>query len=122
MNFIGILKGNIKKLTKSDIKVIVLTIIVIVAMLMPSSYIRKEAIHGKIIEIENNVEEKRQLSRSKVKVRILNGEYKGKVIDMDNLVSDKTYHETYAKKGNEVLVNIEEDNKGNIKKHIYMKL
>ncbi len=41
---------------------------------------------------------------------------------MDNLVSDKTYHETYAKKGNEVLINIEEDNKGNIKKHIYMKL
>ncbi len=40
-------------------------------MLMPSSYIRKEAIHGKIIEVENNKGEKRQLSRSKVKVKIL---------------------------------------------------
>lgn len=122
MNFTDMLKRNIKKLTKSDIKVIVLTIIVIVGMLMPSSYIRKEAIHGKIIEVENNKGEKRQLSRSKVKVKILNGKYKDKVIDMDNLVSDKTYHETYAKKGNEVLINIEEDNKDNIKKHIYMKL
>ncbi|AVP65936.1 YibE/F family protein [Clostridium botulinum] len=120
MNFTDILKRNIKKLTKSDIKVIVLTIIVIVGMLMPSSYIRKEAIHGKIIKVENNEGEKRQLSRSKVKVKILNGKYKDKVIDMDNLVSDKTYHETYAKKGNEVLINIEEDNKDNIKKaYIY---
>ncbi|APF27712.1 yibE/F-like family protein [Clostridium sporogenes] len=120
MNFTDMLKRNIKKLTKSDIKVIVLTIIVIVGMLMPSSYIRKEAIHGKIIEVENNEGEKRQLSRSKVKVKILNGKYKDKVIDMDNLVSDKTYHETYAKKGNEVLINIEEDNKDNIKKaYIY---
>lgn len=120
MNFTDMLKRNIKKLTKSDIKVIVLTIIVIVGMLMPSSYIRKEAIHGKIIEVENNKGEKRQLSRSKVKVKILNGKYKDKVIDMDNLVSDKTYHETYAKKGNEVLINIEEDNKDNIKKaYIY---
>lgn len=87
---------------------------------MPSSYIRKEAIHGKITEIENKEGEKGQLSRSKVKVKILNGKYKDKVIDMDNLVSDKTYHETYAKKGNEVLINIEEDDKGNIKKaYIY---
>ncbi|EPY2285538.1 YibE/F family protein [Clostridium sporogenes] len=120
MNFTDMLKRNIKKLTKSDIKVIVLTIIIIVGMLMPSSYIRKEAIHGKIIKVENNEGEKRQLSRSKVKVKILNGKYKDKVIDMDNLVSDKTYHETYAKKGNEVLINIEEDNKDNIKKaYIY---
>ncbi|WP_434301809.1 YibE/F family protein [Clostridium botulinum] len=120
MNFIDILKRNIKKLTKSDIKVIILTIIVIVSMLMPSNYIRKEAIHGKITEVENKEGEKGQLSRSKVKVKILNGKYKDKVIDMDNLVSDKTYHETYAKKGNEVLINIEEDDKGNIKKaYIY---
>ncbi|NFR97728.1 YibE/F family protein [Clostridium botulinum] len=120
MNFIDILKRNIKKLTKSDVKVIILTIIVIVSILMPSSYIRKEAIHGKITEIENKEGEKGQLSRSKVKVKILNGKYKDKVIDMDNLVSDKTYHETYAKKGNEVLINIEEDDKGNIKKaYIY---
>ncbi|APQ78150.1 YibE/F family protein [Clostridium botulinum] len=120
MNFIDILKRNIKKLTKSDVKVIILTIIVIVSMLMPSNYIRKEAIHGKITEVENKEGEKGQLSRSKVNVKILNGKYKDKVIDMDNLVSDKTYHETYAKKGNEVLINIEEDNKGNIKKaYIY---
>ncbi|EJO5347885.1 YibE/F family protein [Clostridium botulinum] len=120
MNFIDILKRNIKKLTKSDVKVIILTIIIIIAMLMPGSYIRKEAIHGKIIEIKNNTGEKRQLSRSKVKVKILNGKYKYKVIEMDNLVSDKTYHETYAKRGNEVLINIEEDSKGNIKKsYIY---
>lgn len=98
MNFIDILKRNIKKLTKSDVKVIILTIIVIVSILMPSSYIRKEAIHGKITEIENKEGEKGQLSRSKVKVKILNGKYKDKVIDMDNLVSDKTYHETYAKR------------------------
>lgn len=122
MNFIDILKRNIKKLTKSDVKVIILTIIVIVSMLMPSNYIRKEAIHGKITEVENKEGEKGQLSRSKVNVKILNSKYKDKVIDMDNLVSDKTYHETYAKKGNEVLINIEEDDKGNIKKHIYMKL
>ncbi|MCC5425456.1 YibE/F family protein [Clostridium botulinum] len=120
MNFIDILKRNIKKLTKSDVKVIILTIIVIVSMLMLSNYIRKEAIHGKITEVENKEGEKGQLSRSKVNVKILNGKYKDKVIDMDNLVSDKTYHETYAKKGNEVLINIEEDNKGNIKKaYIY---
>lgn len=120
MDLKDIVKRSLKKLTKSDIKIIILTIIVIIGMLMPSQYIRNEAIHGKIIELENNDGDKRQLSRSKVKVQILNGKYKNKVIDMDNLVSDKTYHETYAKKGNEVLINIEEDNKGNIKKsYIY---
>ncbi|NEZ46443.1 YibE/F family protein [Clostridium niameyense] len=112
--------NKIKELSKSDIKIIILTILVIIFMLIPGRYIRQDVIHGKIIEEVGNENKSVQMSRNKVKVKILNGDFKNKILVMDNLINDKTYHQTSAHKGNEVLVNIDKDNKNNIKKaYIY---
>ncbi|GAA0740398.1 YibE/F family protein [Clostridium oceanicum] len=114
------LKTKIKKLSKSDIRILVFTIIVAIIMLFPSGYIRNDVTHGKVIEVLQDSKSKNQLSRSKVKVKILNGEFKGKVITMDNLVSDKAKHQISAKKGSEVFVNIEADKNNKItKSYIY---
>lgn len=65
-------------------------------------------------ENKKSKKNKNSLNRTYVLVKILNGDYKGKVIKLENLVNEKTAHETLTKKGDEVLINIDEDSKGNI--------
>ncbi|MFL0250783.1 YibE/F family protein [Clostridium neuense] len=89
-------------------------------------------IHGKIIkEINNNntssklnekdsKNKKTTLSRNYVMVKILNGDHKGETIKLDNLVNDKTSHQSFTKKGDEVLINISEDKNGHIKSGSYI--
>ncbi|URZ07324.1 YibE/F family protein [Clostridium felsineum] len=78
---------------------------------------KKNTTKKNVINVPENKKSKKNknsLNRSYVLVKILNGDYKGKVIRLENLVNEKTAHETLTKKGDEVLINIDEDSKGNI--------
>ncbi len=55
------------------------------------------------------------ISHEKVQVRISTGDHKGAILSLDNLINDKTYRETTAHKGDDVLVNITENPNGTIK-------
>lgn len=90
-------------------------------------------IHGKVMQEINTTNEvnnksstakskdsKTTLARNYVVIKILNGAHKGETIKLDNLVNDKTSHQSLVKKGDEVLVSISEDNKGHIKSDSYI--
>lgn len=87
-------------------------------------------IHGKVIKVINGSSVKNSavkinsksntLARNYVMVQILNGDHKGETVKMDNLINEKTYHQSFAKKGDEVLINIDEDSKGHIKSTSYI--
>lgn len=89
-------------------------------------------IHGKVIKEINNTSVSNKVSKSNSKsktttlarnyvlVKILNGSHKGETIKLDNLVNDKTNHQSLTKKGDEVLVNISEDKNGHIKNGSYI--
>lgn len=77
----------------------------------------KNSSKNKIVNVPKNkksINNKNSLKQKYVLVKILNGDYKGKVLKLENLINEKTSHETLTKKGDEVLVNIDEDSKGNI--------
>jgi len=90
-------------------------------------------IHGKVIQeinyagnsnnkssTDNSKNSKTTLARNYVIVKILNGDHKGETIKLDNLVNDKTSHQSLVKKGDEVLISISEDSKGHIKSGSYI--
>lgn len=84
-------------------------------------------IHGKVIKEINNVKvenksssKNKTLTRNYVLVKIINGTHKGEIIKLDNLINEKTSHQSFTKKGDEVLINLEEDKKGHIKEGSYI--
>ncbi|KHD38787.1 membrane protein [Clostridium acetobutylicum] len=89
----------------------------VIQELSSNSKKNKNTSKANVINVPENKKSKKNknsLNRTYVLVKILNGDYKGKVIKLENLVNEKTAHETLTKKGDEVLINIDEDSKGNI--------
>ncbi|MDP4143718.1 MAG: YibE/F family protein [Bacillota bacterium] len=76
-----------------------------------------DAVHGIVVQ---TLQDKSLAAGSntygKVQVKIISGDHKGQIVVIDNMINDKTSHEAFAKKGDEVLLNIDEDNSGHIKK------
>lgn len=78
-------------------------------------------VHGKVISADSGNGGSSQINNTsgvqhgKVKVKITSGSHKGEVIALDNLVNDKTFHESIAYKGSEVLINLDENDDGSIK-------
>ncbi|AJA47693.1 hypothetical protein CPAST_c16180 [Clostridium pasteurianum DSM 525 = ATCC 6013] len=79
-------------------------------------------VHGKVISEsseDGNSEQKSNntsgVQHGKVQVKITSGSHKGEVVTLDNLVNDKTFHESIAYKGSEVLINLDENDDGSIK-------
>lgn len=60
------------------------------------------------------------MSQHQLYVKITSGDHKNQVVTVDNVVNDKTFDEYMAEKGSNVLLNIEENDNGSIKKaYIY---
>ncbi|MDD3224656.1 MAG: YibE/F family protein [Clostridium sp.] len=112
----------------------VLGFILVIAIFFINNYINSnsnddnEPIHGKIIS-ENIKTSKKETSNKKTKaknnknsmkskkvaVKITTGDHKGQIIYVDNLINDKTYDETTAHTGDDVLLSITENDNGSIK-------
>ncbi|MDI6605427.1 MAG: YibE/F family protein [Thermoanaerobacteraceae bacterium] len=80
-----------------------------------------DEVYGKIINIESNSKKTNKDSHSfNVDIKILSGKFKGKIITIPNLVvgfisNSQSNNQEYAKLGDEVLVNLNQDADGNIK-------
>lgn len=81
-----------------------------------------QPVHGKVLSESSNASSSQKtnidsnsIAHDKVQVKITSGSHKGAVLSLDNLVNDKTFHETIAHKGSEVLINIDENDDGSIK-------
>lgn len=75
-------------------------------------------ITGKVISEDAAGSSKNQggsLVHSKVSVKITSGSHKNEIVQVDNLVNDKTYHENVASIGDQVLLSIDENDNGTIK-------
>lgn len=61
-----------------------------------------------------------QMNQHQLYVKITSGDHKNQIVTVDNVVNDKTFDEYMAEKGSNVLLNIEENDNGSIKKaYIY---
>jgi uncharacterized membrane protein len=111
---------NIKK-KENIITAVVLVLIVAIFCIgnLLSSNNQNGPIHGKIVaEVSNSSNtqnNKNGLNHTKVKVKITSGDHKGQVLTLDNLINDKTYRETTANVGDNVLISITENPNGTIK-------
>ncbi|QSZ27102.1 YibE/F family protein [Aceticella autotrophica] len=80
-----------------------------------------DEVYGKIINMEANSKKTNKDSHSfNVDIKILSGKFKGKTITVPNLVvgfisNSQSNNQEYAKLGDEVLVNLNQDADGNIK-------
>lgn len=97
------------------------SIILVLVCFMLYNYFSTDGnnIQGKVIS-ENTVSgnsssKSNSLAHNKVSVKITSGTHKNEIVQVDNLVNDKTYHENVVRKGDEVLLNIDENDNGTIK-------
>ncbi len=112
-----------KKRTIAAIIISILAIIIYVAINNISSSNDNQTIRGKVLKVIQTTNtntnakgsNKSTMTQNMVSVQILNGPHKGQIINVDNLVNDKTSHEAFAKKGDSVLLNITENDNGTIK-------
>ncbi|WP_026884507.1 YibE/F family protein [Clostridium akagii] len=113
-----------KKKKEIIITAIVLLLVVIIFCLKNFVMVNGEnqPIHAKIISdnVNSSSNSKAQNSKNgiahgKVQVKISTGDHKGETLSLDNLINDKTYRETTATKGDDVLINITENPNGTIK-------
>ncbi|WP_010235799.1 YibE/F family protein [Clostridium arbusti] len=81
-----------------------------------------QPVHGTVLSENSNSSNSQKTNKDsisaehdKVQVKITSGSHKGTVLSLDNLVNDKTFHETIARKGSEVLINVDENDDGSIK-------
>jgi uncharacterized membrane protein len=80
-----------------------------------------DEVYGKITNMESNSKNNNKDSHSfNVDIKILSGKFKGKIITIPNLVvgfisNSQNNNQEYAKVGDEVLVNLNQDAYGNIK-------
>ncbi|WP_084116449.1 YibE/F family protein [Clostridium acidisoli] len=112
---------NVNKKKKEIIITAVVLILIVLAFSLKgfiNSNDESQPIHGKIISEGTNSSSsktKNGISHGKVKVKITSGDHKGEILTLDNLINDKTYRETTANKGDNVLVNITENANGTVK-------
>lgn len=75
-----------------------------------------QPVKGKVLsEVSNAGSFNNSAEHGKVQVEVISGSHKGEILTLDNMVNDKTFHESIAHKGSEVLINIDENNDGSIK-------
>jgi len=114
-----------KKKKEIIITAIILLSIVIIFCLKNFIMVNGEnqPIHAKIIsenvssasDTSKTKSSKNGINHGKVQVKISTGDHKGQTLSLDNLINDKTYRETTAHKGDDVLINITENPDGTIK-------
>jgi uncharacterized membrane protein len=115
------MRASMKKRTIAAIIISILAIIIYVAINNISSSNDNQTIRGKVLKVIQTTNtnakgsNKSTMTQNMVSVQILNGPHKGQIINVDNLVNDKTSHEAFAKKGDSVLLNITENDNGTIK-------
>lgn len=105
---------------KKEIIITTLVLLLIVTVFFFNKFLQSSndngPIHGKIIsEQTGSSSSKSGISHGLVKVKVTSGDHKGAILTLDNLIDDKTYRETTAKKGDSVLINITENADGSIK-------
>ncbi|AGK98004.1 YibE/F family protein [Clostridium pasteurianum] len=120
--------ATVKAVFKNKKNIIIGIILILIAVCFFSykNFVANEddnqPVHGVVISENSNTSSSQQTQKnsksmesSKVQVKITSGSHKGTVLSLDNLVNDKTFDETLAHKGSEVLVNIDENDNGSIK-------
>lgn len=103
-----------------------LTLIIFILLLIcyvTYDYASNKPITGKVIGSAVNKKSSKnsgQMNQHQLYVKITSGDHKNKIVTVDNIVNDKTFDEYMAEKGSSVLLNIEENDDGSIKKaYIY---
>lgn len=112
---------------KKKIVLIIFFLLLLIAYVSYDCIINKP-ITGKVISINSSkakstAKAKKKLSKMnqhQLSVKITSGDHKGEIVKVDNIVDDKTFDEYMVEKGSSVLLNIEENDNGTIKRaYIY---
>lgn len=101
-------------------KILIAVISVVAALavifMLSKLFANNEFIHASVIGTTSNYDR-----YSNVKIKILNGDHKNEIITVQNIINENIQGseggstENYVKKGDEVLISIDEDDNGKIK-------
>ncbi|URZ16978.1 YibE/F family protein [Clostridium felsineum] len=102
--------------------VIILFFLSLLIAYVTYDFAANKPISGKVIgtTIGNSKKGVSKLNQHQLNVKITSGDHKGEVVTVDNIVNDKTFDEYMVEKNSNVLLNIEENENGTIKRvYIY---
>lgn len=101
---------------KKVILLIILTIVLITSVAFAEDDYQEPLLEkAKVLEAseaEETVQYGGYIKVQKVRLKIISGEYKGKILDIENHLSDNIAYDIFVKKGDKVVVVIEDDEDG----------